>query len=295
MIGEKILKKIMPKAKKKEIKNEEIVKYYQDCDISYQHWGMHEVYEMHYGYWDKNIKNHADSLIKMNHFLSEKMKIKSNDKILDAGCGVGSISFWLAKEYSDIKVVGINISKTQIDKADHFSKKFKLNERMEFLERDYLNTGFADESFDIVFSIESVCHTEDKNNFIKEAYKILKPEGRLVIGDFFSIKSKLNKIEEKIMHLFIDGWAVPNLAQKEAFSGDLKIAGFNNIKCLDITDNILPSSKIMFKKGCFGLLVDKIIKHKNKVQYASTITCFFQFIALKMGLWKYLVFYTEKK
>jgi len=292
MKAKQILKSITPE--KNISKREKIIQYYQDCDSSYQHWGMHEIYEMHYGYWDKTVKNHSDSLMRMNHFLSGKMKINSKDKVLDAGCGVGAVSIWLAKQYKDIKITGINISKMQIERANFFAKKLKVDNRINFLERDYLNTGFADESFDVIFAVESVCHTENKDDFIREAYRILKPGGRLVVGDFFLIKNKLNKFEKKIMHLYLDGWAISNLAHKDSFFKNLKLAGFKNVKCLDVTINILLSSKIMFKKGCFGLLVDKIIKHKNKIQYANTITCFFQFIALKMGLWKYLIFYAEK-
>lgn len=273
---------------------EKIIQYYYSCDKSYQHWGEHEIYEMHYGYWDKTIKSHSDSLTKMNQFLSEKMKINSGDKILDAGCGVGAISIWLARHYDNIKITGINISKTQLNKADIFAKKCGVSNKIIFLEKDYLNTTFINESFNTIFAIESVCHTKNKNDFIKEAHRILRYEGKLIVGDFFLTKSILNKLEKKVMHLYLNGWAVPNLSSKEYFIEDLKRAGFKNIECLDKTANIIPSSKIMFKKGCSGLFVDKIIKHRSKVQYANTITCFFQYIALKMGLWKYLVFYAEK-
>ncbi|NCF75453.1 MAG: methyltransferase domain-containing protein [Xanthomonadaceae bacterium] len=276
------------------IKNKEIIQYYQDCDNSYQHWGIHEIYEMHYGYWDKTVKGHSDSLIRMNYFLSEEMRINTKDKILDAGCGVGAASLWLAKQYGNIEIVGINISKMQIDKANSFAKKLRINNRVRFLKRNYLNTGFADESFDIVFAIESVCHTENKNDFIKEAYRILKPDGKLILSDYFLIKNNLSKFEKRIMRLYLNGWTIPNLARKENFFKGLEMSGFKSIKCSDKTVNILPSSKIMFKKGCSGLLFDKIIKRKNKVQYANTITCFFQYVALKMKLWRYLVFYAEK-
>ncbi len=276
-------------------KKGEIIQHYDECDISYQHWAEHEIYEMHYGYWDATVKNHGESLTKRNQFLAEKMKISGGDRILDAGCGVGAISIWLAQKYNDAQITGISIAKEQINKAVGFAKKFKIdNNRVNFLERDFLNTSFGNNSFDIIFSIESMCHTENKIDFMKEAYGILKAGGKLVIGDYFLTKNELSNFEKKILHLHLDGWVVPNMVYGEKILNDLKAVGFKNVEYSDITANISPSSKIMFKRGVTGLFVDKIIKHKNKVQYANTITCFFQYITLKMGLWKYLIFYAEK-
>lgn len=276
------------------IQNVKIAQHYEDCDNSYKHWGVHEPYEMHYGYWDENVKSHGDSLLRMNQVLGEKMKIKAGDNILDAGCGVGAISIWLAKNYKNIKATGISISKYQVSKAATFAKTHNIDDRTVFLERNFLSTGFVNNSFDIIFSVESFCHAENKLDFIKESYRILKSGGRLIIADYYLTKNKLNFFEKKIMHLFLNGWVVPNIPFKENFLQDIGKAGFKNIEHSDITKNILPSSKIMFKRGCTGLLVDKFIKHKNKVQYANTITCLFQYTALKMKLWNYLIIYAEK-
>ncbi len=278
---------------KEEQINEKIIKYYQDCDDSYQHWSRHEIYDMHYGYWDETVKNHGDSLLKMNQVVSEKMKIKSKDKILDAGCGVGAVSIWLAKRYSDIEVTGINISKMQIDKASSFAKKFGVENRVEFLERDFLNTSFADESFDVVFAIESVCHTEDKKDFIKEAYRILKVGGKLVIIDGFIKKEKLNKLNQYFLNNLLRGWVIPNLAKKSDFQKYLKESGFKNIEFTDITRNILSSSREIFKRGILGWPVYKL-KRKKIMQINHVEGCIFQYLALKSGVWIYGVIYAEK-
>ena len=83
-------------------KKEDIIQYYKFCDKSYQHWSQtrkNKTYEIHYGFFDSNHKKHKESLINMNRVMANKLNLKSGWKILDAGCGVGASSIFMAKNY----------------------------------------------------------------------------------------------------------------------------------------------------------------------------------------------------
>src|SRR3989338_3874518 len=66
-------------------------------------------YAMHYGYWEKDTKTLDEALLNTNRFMAKIGKINAKMKILDAGCGVGGSSIWLAKNYG-AEVTGITIS-----------------------------------------------------------------------------------------------------------------------------------------------------------------------------------------
>ena len=57
---------------------------------------------------------------------------------------------------------------------------------LDFQNKDYLYTRLENESFDVVWAMESVIAAEDKIEFLKEAIRILKKDGTLIIGDYFS-------------------------------------------------------------------------------------------------------------
>ena len=196
---------------------------------------------IHYGIWGESTKDLYDALLNTNRFLADSANVQSGEKVLDAGCGVGGSSFWLAKN-KNVRVVGITISKKQLDKAKELAARFDLEKQTEFYLQDYTKTSFSDASFDIVWAIESVCHAEDKSAFLKEAYRLLRSGGRLAIADGFLERLPRNQVEEKKLKSFIKGMALDNLAQSASFENALNESGFKNIKNLDKTEAILPTA-----------------------------------------------------
>ncbi len=58
----------------------------------------------------------------MNERLADRLDLKAGDHVLDAGCGIGGSSIWLAENFG-VRVTGITISPTQIDQARKNAKK----------------------------------------------------------------------------------------------------------------------------------------------------------------------------
>jgi len=297
MIIDRILKRLTPKKfeklKETEIDQlQRIKEYYEECHSSFQHWGEEGPYNMHYGFWDENTYSHIQSLINTNRVLAERVKVISGDKILDAGCGMGASAIWLAKHYN-VEVIGITISELEYKKAQIFAKAAGVLDKVKFYIGDFTNTNFNDESFDIIWGIESVCHIINKKDFIKEARRILKNNGKLIISDGFIKKDNLNKLDEWLLDNWIKRWRVPNLVKVSDFQKYLEETRFKNVKFIDITKNILPSSREIFKRGILGWPVYKL-KRKNLIQMNHVEGCIFQYLALKRGIWIYEILYAEK-
>jgi len=269
-----------------------IKQYYKETDESYSNWGSNtrsgadSVYNIHYGYSDSAEQGHLESLTNMNRELSQEAEIQSGDHVLDAGCGVGASSSWLNKNIG-AKVHGVSLSKHQVRKAKKFTRNLT---DIDFSEQDFTNTKFKDSTFDVVWGLESICYADDKNDFIKEAYRILKKGGRLVVGDFFLTKSKLNKIERYSLDLWLEGWVMPNLDTIKNFQSNMKKSKFKEVNARDITKNVLNSAEEIYKRGKGGYPDDILGKSKNVSQIKHVQACLFQKVTLDMGLWKYIIF-----
>lgn len=279
------------------ISSQQIIDYYDSCDIDYKlYWNLNKSYAMHFGYWDEKVKNFPQSLERENEILAEKSKIKSSDIVLDAGCGVGGSSIFLAKRF-DCKVIGITLSKKQAEQATRNAEQSGVTSNTEFLVMDFENITFPDKTFDVVWGIESVCHANNKKKFLEGINRILKPSGRLIIADGFAVKKDYKDSEKDIMQKWLAGWAVNFLETKENFEKFLLDTKFLNISFLDITDHVMPSSKRLYKYSLPAMFFGKIaefLKIRTKNQTGNIISARYQHKALLKNLWKYGIFYAEK-
>ncbi|MBU1940202.1 MAG: class I SAM-dependent methyltransferase, partial [Candidatus Thermoplasmatota archaeon] len=135
----------------------------------------------HFGFFENGIQTNYDAMLNINTYIARMLQLSedSSKMILDAGCGVGVTLITLAKKYPHHQYHGISLALQELQLAENIKQKEHLD-NIFFKKTSYLNTGFTHNSFDCVYSLESLCYAEDKHRYIKEMKKILKPDGRLL-------------------------------------------------------------------------------------------------------------------
>src|SRR5262245_39591299 len=90
-----------------------VVRYYDGTWFDYRWlWLNSENNAIHFGYHDGRRRSHADSLLNTNRVLADIAPVGPGDRVLDAGCGIGGSSMWLAQQRG-ATVVGITPVRTQ--------------------------------------------------------------------------------------------------------------------------------------------------------------------------------------
>jgi len=204
----------------------------------------------HCGFWEKNTRSWYEAVRNTDILASKLLDLNKKDYVLDAGCGVGGTAFFMAKNFG-ARVLGITLSSRQLKQAKRNAKKLRLDDRVSFekLGFDGMRRRFRKETFTKIFGIESICYSQDKLCFLKEAYRILKPGGKILVEDAFLSKKRLTPKERQIYEKCMIGWNVPDVSHRDDFSSYLKKAGFKNIKFYDKTTQVLPSSRIIALGG----------------------------------------------
>jgi SAM-dependent methyltransferase len=106
------------------------------------------------------------------------LKPKDGMRFLDLGCGSGAAAAYLASR-RNIEVVGVTNSPVQ---ADIVRRKFaKLNGRGQVIVADFDSLDLPSESFDAIYSLESIGYTKDLDAWLARCWRMLKPGGRMLI------------------------------------------------------------------------------------------------------------------
>ncbi|MBD2462484.1 methyltransferase domain-containing protein [Oscillatoria sp. FACHB-1407] len=145
-----------------------------------QIWGEH----MHHGYYGvdgRDRKERRQAQIDLIEELLAWGGVQQASRILDVGCGIGGSSLYLADRFN-ADVTGITLSPVQAQRATERAQAAGLSQRTRFQVADALEMPFPDQSFDLIWSLESGEHMPDKVKFLAECDRVLKPGGLLLIA-----------------------------------------------------------------------------------------------------------------
>jgi tocopherol O-methyltransferase len=179
------------------------------------------------------------AIMKMNGFLAERAKIDASCRVLDAGCGVGGSSIWLARE-TRASVVGITLDPGQVELARGFAEQHGVS-GIAFEVMDFAATTFPARSFDVVWNLESLSHCAEPLTYLTHVHDLLRDGGRFACADFFRGSAG----EPSDCDAMCEGWVLSNLQPLERVAERLEQLGFVDVEVIDLTERVLGSAAAM--------------------------------------------------
>ena len=162
--------------------------------------------------------------------LVESARIVAEEHVLDAGCGIGGTSRYLA-DATGCSVTGVDLTGEYIDVARLLSERVGLADRVSFRQGSVLELPFDDATFDVAWTEHVQMNIADKAGFYGELFRVLRPGGRLAFHDIFAGPEG----EEYLPVPWAEEASISHLIPIEELRSVLGTAGFSQLVWEDKT------------------------------------------------------------
>ena len=150
---------------------------------------------LHYPFYEKHDETLEDRQINLTKFCVSQLEELENKNILEVGCGNGTQSIYIYENYKPASVKGVDINTQNIELANSING---AHQSLEFMVDDAQQLAqVADNSVDVLLCIESAFHYPDKESFMRQVNRVLKPSGKFLIADILSRSYKNRYFMEK--------------------------------------------------------------------------------------------------
>ena len=247
----------LPNAKSKIIEHYDIVSPYY-----YKLWGEH----LHHGYWIRGDESKEQAQQQLIEHLARLAKIPPGAAILDVGCGFGASSLYLCKQFGAVST-GITISRVQVEMANAAAARDRANARFSLMDAKAMT---FEKPFDVLWSVESISHYQDREKFFASAAKLIKPGGVFAITDWFKQPDLSRSDVRKYIHPIEQGMFV-RLEEIGRYEEFLRSSGLEILRREELTKHCARTWDL-----CLEIIGDAAFwalaaKHgKNFVRYLNS-------------------------
>ncbi|MFN7280207.1 MAG: class I SAM-dependent methyltransferase [bacterium] len=211
---------------------------------------------LNFGYW-QNAYTYDDACEALATKLGEYLELDATDGLLDVGFGFGEQDILWKKKFNVSSIKGINITPLHVEVAKMRVAMHGLQDSVDLQLGDATRIPYKDESFTKVSALECAFHFDTRRDFLKEAYRVLKPGGKLGLTDCFPGKER----NRDFYYWFVlKAMSIPygNMVDEHTYIKELEEIGFKNVQINRITDKVFTGMASYFKKLASGIPKEEV-------------------------------------
>jgi ubiquinone/menaquinone biosynthesis C-methylase UbiE len=196
------------------------------------------------GFWRDDVESVDDASTALVHLLGKAAGLKPGDRALDVGYGFGDQDAEWLRAFDPAQIVGLNITESQVATARARMQEQGLSDRIDLRQGSATDMPVADDSFERVLALESAFHFDTRDDFFHEAFRVLKPGGRLATADILPADPAADPLTRAVQQLTWAAtartWNIPaaNAVRPAAYARQLEAAGFRNVRITSIRDRV---------------------------------------------------------
>jgi cyclopropane fatty-acyl-phospholipid synthase-like methyltransferase len=264
----------------------------------YQH-GIEEFGDYHggmlnFGLWKDGAADYLTASRNLVRHIARSIGLGPDSRLLDVACGMGAQDVVLSQETECRSITGLDVTWKHVTVARERARRANLGDRLEFQHGTAVALPFPDASFTHIICIEGGEHFDTREKFLREAFRVLQPGGRIGLADYTA-----KRIPRRIPEVALAGlvrwmWRVPkeNVCTSSRLQETLERAGFRAVRIEEAGEDTIPG---YFHEGRKPANVRRMRAIRGFwVTQASLWIDYFTYRLFRRGLLEYVFVFAEK-
>ena len=271
--------------------SEDVALHYDTLDQFYRGiWGEH----LHHGYWRTGHETPEDAAAALVDLVADRLDLAPGHVVCDIGCGYGVTAQALAERH-DVAVTGITLSAVQHARA---VRRVAARGALTFKVRDWLANDFPSASFDRAYAIESTEHMDDKVRCFGEAFRTLRPGGRLVVCAWLANSTPHPWHVRHLLKPICQEGRLPGLGDEGEYVDLLRRTGFAVSSVEDVSAAVARTWSVCVRRAVRKFAADsqyrRFLLLGNARDRIFAVTLFRMLLAYRTGAMRYVVLTASK-
>jgi microcystin synthetase protein McyJ len=186
-----------------------------------------------FGYWDRDDMTINEACDALTLRVAGAAGIGPGDRVLEAGCGYGASAVCYTQHCRPASVIGIDVTEIRIQTGREYVTQHGLGETIQLQMADATALPFGAGAFTKILAIECAFHFDTRQDFMREAGRVLAAGGRLAVADI------IPRTDTDLEHLaaLAPSFSVrANFYDAVTYENYLRQAGFDDVRIEDITE-----------------------------------------------------------
>jgi ubiquinone/menaquinone biosynthesis C-methylase UbiE len=197
------------------------------------------------GYW-KDAGSIDQACEALAALVAQTADMGPADEVVDVGFGFADQDVLWMERFAPRRITGLNVTPSQVRLARARIGRLGLADRIDLREGSATDMKLAEASCDVVTAVECAFHFHTRERFFAEAFRVLRPGGRLVLADVIrnmpEAQPGRRTLQDVTWNAFARKFDVPaaNADRRDAYAGKLRAAGFADIRVTSIRAHVFP-------------------------------------------------------